>query len=268
VTGFHDPDAGRDVARYLGLTLRETGEIRSGGAEVTGHVQELAHLLLPDGTCSTGALAGLVDSVGGLCGGLAVLPRWVVSTNLMLRTFPAPVAGPLSLHAEVRRTGRAAVVTEITVLDADGGRQLGLATLTSAVLRPADGPPRYERPLLLVAPPPPDAPPMRDFLAVEVTDDRTLALALRDELRNPWGILHGAVTAALVDLTAVHAAAGARRGTTTDMVLHFMNPGRVGPVVATATTVGTRADGTLMQVELRDRGADDRIMAVAVTTVG
>ena len=54
---------------------------------------------------------------------------------------------------------------------------------------------------------------------------------LADRLRNPWGILHGGVVATLVDLAAEHATGG---GCTTDVVLHFLAPNRVGPVRATA----------------------------------
>lgn len=267
MTGFHDPDAGRDVARYLGLTLREVGDVRTGGAEVEGEVTELAHLVRPDGTLSTGALAGLADSVGGLCGGLAVLPGWVVSTNLVLRAWPTTVAGPLSLHAEVRRAGRSAVVTEIEAVDAgSAGHRLAIATLTCAVLQPADGPPVYDRPLVLEAPRLEDPPPIREYLAVTTDADGTIRLPVRDELRNPWGILHGAVTAALVDLAATSRAPSGT-GTTTDMVLHFLRPGRVGPVLTVADVVGVRSDGALVRVELRDAGADDRLLAIAVTTV-
>jgi hypothetical protein len=41
----------------------------------------------------------------------------------------------------------------------------------------------------------------------------------------------------------------------------------VGPVTARVTVVGRRADGTLARVEVRDAGAGDRLMAVAVVTV-
>ena len=72
------------------------------------------------------------------------------------------------------------------------------------------------------------------------------------------------MTAALVDLAARHATGGSA---TTDTVLHFLAPGRVGPVTARVTIVGRRADGRLVRVEVRDAGAGDRLMAVAVATV-
>ena len=88
-------------------------------------------------------------------------------------------------------------------------------------------------------------------------------MPLAEQLRNPWGILHGGAVASLVDIAAEHASGGV----TTDVVLHFLAPNRVGPVRATAEPVGARrrADGTVMRVEVRDVGAD-RVTALAIAT--
>jgi uncharacterized protein (TIGR00369 family) len=264
MSGFHVADAGRDVARYLGLTMRETGPVRPGGAELLGSVDLLDHLCGPDGSVRTGALLALADSVGGLTGGLASLPGWIVSTNLMLRTTPTPVDAPLLLETRVIRAGKAAVVTEITVTDARRRpAPVATATLTSAILEPENGPPHWDRPLLLEATAPHGADPLDAFVGIRPVDDRTLRMDLREDLRNPWGILHGGISAALVDLAAVHVAGTA----TTDVVMHFLRPGRVGPIAAVATPIGARADGTLVRIELRDEGAHGRVMVIAVATV-
>ncbi len=265
MTGFHDPDAGRDFARYLGLTMTEVGEPAPGTARVHGTVAASDHLRRPDGTIAMGALLGLADSVAGLCGGLAALPGWVVSTNLMLRAVAPAVTGPLELRTEVLRAGKKAVVTGVTIHDAGAdGRLVADGALTSAVLQPADGPPVYDRPLVLdMGSAGPDARPLPEFLAVEAVDATTVRIPVTDEVRNPWGILHGAATAALVDLAAQHATGA---GTTSDAVLHFLRPGRVGPVTATTRAIGDRPDGVLVRVEIRDTGADDRLMAIAIAT--
>ena len=264
---FDDPDAGRSVARYLGLTLQELGDASEGRASVRGDAPTPPYLRSADGTVAMGAVLALADSVAGLCGGLAALPGWVVSTNLMLRATRLEVVGPLDLRADVLRAGRNAVVTAVSVFDAGAGdRLVADGALTSAVLVPDGGPPVYERPLRLDAPPLDAAttPHLTEFLGVRTLDDHTLAIDAAEQLRNPWGILHGGVTAALVDLAARHATGGSA---TTDTVLHFLAPGRVGPVTARVTIVGRRADGRLVRVEVRDAGAGDRLMAVAVATV-
>ena len=80
-------------------------------------------------------------------------------------------------------------------------------------------------------------------------------MPLADTLRNPWGILHGGAVASLIDLAAEHVTGGV----TTDVVLHFLAPNRIGPVRATvADRSGTRADGTVLRVEVRDEGAEPR----------
>jgi uncharacterized protein (TIGR00369 family) len=86
-------------------------------------------------------------------------------------------------------------------------------------------------------------------------------MPLADSLRNPWGILHGGALASLVDVAAEHATGGV----TTDVVLHFLAPNRIGPVRATTRTIGSRPNGTVLRVEVRDVGAD-RVTALAIVT--
>ena len=64
---------------------------------------------------------------------------------------------------------------------------------------------------------------------------------------------------ALVDIAAEHATGGV----TTDVVLHFLAPNRVGPVRATARPLGARSDGEVCRVEVRDEGGD-RLTGLAV----
>ena len=136
--------------------------------------------------------------------------------------------------------------------------------LTSAILVPENGPPVWERPLHIGYPGDDiDYLPMDRWLDIarRVAHD-AVEMDLRDTLRNPWGILHGGVTAALVDACAEHATGG---GITTDVVLHYLAPNRVGPVRATASILGRRSDGDVVRVEVRDDGAD-RVTAVAIVT--
>jgi len=236
-------------------------------AQLVGTAPAADHLRTADGGIAMGVLLTLADSVGGLCGGLAALPGWVVSTNLTLRTATREMVGPIGLASTVWRAGKHATVTGITITDdGAGGALVADGALTSAVLQPAGGPPVYERPLVLESPTfdTTTAPPLTEFLGAVATGPAELSLEITDPLRNPWGILHGGATAALVDLAGLHATGAAA---TTDTVLHYLSPGRVGPVTATVTTRGSRPDGHLLRIEVRDRGADDRMMAIAVTTV-
>jgi uncharacterized protein (TIGR00369 family) len=262
IEGFGDGQ-GRDVSRYIRVDLHEVeghDEIR-----VQGHAPAAPHLRGPSGGVRAGALLTMLDNVGGLCGGLAALPDgWVVSTNLSARTLTLDHVGPMRIDARVLRQGRSSVLTSVQIRDVGAHDALVIdGVLTSAVLVPASGPPQWTRPLVLEAgePPTDPVPDIPAWLGAQPIDGATIEMTLADSLRNPWGILHGGALASFVDLAAEHVTGGI----TTDVVLHFLAPNRVGPVRAVGRPVGTRADGTVVRVEVRDRGAD-RVTALAVVT--
>jgi uncharacterized protein (TIGR00369 family) len=268
MSAFADSETGRAVNRVTQVSLREVdypGTPRD--VHVVGEVRALDHLRGPAGNVRAGALLTIADTVGGMCSGLAALPGWVVSTNLMLRTDPGEHVGPLTLDARIRRAGRHAVVSQVEIADAGNrGRVIADGVLTSAVLVPEGGPPDFGRPMRLESPPSPDPVlHLLEFFGIGPVDASAVALEITDQVRNPWGILHGGATAVLVDAAATHTIG--EGATTTDVVLHFLRPGRVGPAVARAVVLGRRRDGHLVRVEVVDTGADDRVMAVAVGTV-
>jgi hypothetical protein len=51
------------------------------------------------------------------------------------------------------------------------------------------------------------------------------------------------------------------------VTLQYLGRGRIGPGVARPRVGGGRADGHVVRIEVVDAGADDRLMAVAVSTV-
>jgi acyl-coenzyme A thioesterase PaaI-like protein len=261
VNGHDDASTGHDVGRYMGMTMRETEELH-----LVGHASVAPHLRGPAGGVRTGALLTMLDSVGGLGGGLAALPDgWVVSTNLVARIVALSHVGPLRIDSGLLRRGRNNVVTGVQIRD-EGARDALVASgvLTSAILVPENGPPQWDRPLVLPAraEPPPELPSIPEWLGVRAVGGDAIEIDLAAELRNPWGILHGGVVAMLVDLAAEHATGG---GATTDVVLHFLAPNRVGPVRARVRVLGDRADGRVLRVQVRDEGAA-RTTALAIVS--
>ena len=258
-TGSYGFESGRDVSRYVRCDLFERDEGR-----IVGYAPVAAHLRGPHGGVRAGALLTLLDQVGGVCGGLAALPDgWIVSTNIAARVVAFAHAGPFRVEASLLRRGRNNVVASVRAVD-EGNDDLIVAdgVLTSAILVPADGPPQWTRPLALGAGPPLDEPPpFEEWLGVRIVDARTIQILLADELRNPWGILHGGVVASLVDIATAHATGG----DACDVALHFLAPNRIGPVRAHVDVAGTRSDGTVCRVELTDVGAG-RVTAVAAVT--
>lgn len=261
MNSYERPEAGHHVGRYMGVTMREVEELH-----LVGHAAVAPHLRGPAGGVRTGALLTMLDNVGGLTGGLAALPDgWVVSTNLAARVVALSHVGPLRIDSGLLRRGRNNVVTSVQIRD-EGTRDALVASgvLTSAILVPENGPPQWSRPLVLELAPEaaPDLPSIPDWLGVRPVGDRAVEIDLAAELRNPWGILHGGVVATLVDVAAEHATGG---GWTTDVVLHFLAPNRVGPVRASARVLGRRTDRHVLRVEVRDEGAA-RTTAVAIVT--
>jgi uncharacterized protein (TIGR00369 family) len=267
-SSFHRPAPGEGVGGYVRVGLHEVEGGPGDMPRVVGHAPAAAHLRGTDGRgVRGGMLLTMLDMVGGLCGGLAALPDgWVVSTNLSARTLRTAHTGPFRLDASVLRAGRTSVVTAVTIRDEGAADALVVdGVLTSAVLFPQIGPPQWTRPMVIDAGPPPTPalPPVRAWLGAFPVGASTFEMPLAESLRNPWGILHGGAVAALVDLAAEHVAGGV----TTDVVLHFLAPNRVGPVRATAVPIGAgrRSDGTVLRVEVRDEGAD-RVTGLAIAT--
>ena len=258
-----DASTGHDVGRYMGVTMHEEEELH-----LVGHAVVAPHLRGPAGGVRTGALLTMLDNVGGLGGGLAALPDgWVVSTNLVARVVMLSHVGPLRIDSGLLRRGRNNVVTGVQIRD-EGALDALVASgvLTSAILVPENGPPQWERPLVLQARPEPipELPSIPEWLGVRAVGDDSVEIDLAEALRNPWGILHGGVVATLVDLAAEHATGG---GATTDVVLHFLAPNRVGPVRARVRILGRRTDGNVLRIEVRDEGAA-RTTALAIVTCG
>ncbi|MFN8036859.1 MAG: hotdog domain-containing protein [Acidimicrobiia bacterium] len=265
-------DDGRAFSYWLGLELDEIVQDEGAPPEALGRVDPGPHLRHADGRLRAGALLGMLDAVGGLNGGLAALPGWVVSTNITQRVGTLDVTGPVSLASRVLRTGRNAVVTTVEVHDG-ARRHVATGVLTSSILTFEGSAPVGARPFRLrlagAAPPalPPVLPPL---LGVEPVAPDRVRLAIEPELRNPWGILHGGAICLLVDVAVEHVAERVAGGPVamTDAAVHFLAPGRVGPVEASGAIVGSRPDGHVTRVEVRDRGAGDRLLTVAVATVG
>ena len=174
-----------------------------------------------------GALLGLADSVAGLCGGLAALPGWVVSTNLMLRAVDLR-RGRAARAARRRAAGRAQRGRDERRASATRAPPTGSSPTARSPRRSSC--PRAARRSTsgrsgLAAPaldPDDDSRSSPTYLGTRPVGADTLAIDVTEQVRNPWGILHGGVTAALVDLAARHATGGRA---TTDTVLHFLAPG-------------------------------------------
>jgi uncharacterized protein (TIGR00369 family) len=233
------------------------------------------HLRSPAGGMRAGGLLATADSLGGFFSGIAVLPRWIVTTSMVAAVFRPAQRGPLVLHGRVLRRGRASVVTALDVADeGDRGAAVARMVMTSAVLDPGGMDVPAGRPFSLpMGPPDPSAPGPEEFFCITPGRGAVTGLELADRLRNPWGILHGGAVAMLADVAACRAVEAHRRsdpGTSlvaTDTVLHYLRPARVGPVEARCQVLGGPSARQLVRVAVHDVGADDRMVTVGSVTI-
>jgi uncharacterized protein (TIGR00369 family) len=296
-TAGDDPTAGPDgenprprfdrrapgVAAYLGMAVSELSDGSSPMAVLRGPFAAPAHVVDAEGRTPTGILAALVDSISGMASGIAALPGWIVTTNLNVRRAPAYLfgptgTGPLVLDTEVLRRGGSAIVTRTSVTAADDGTAVATGWMTAAVLAPNGGPPEIARPVRpmgfeRVDDPTFAAGPDTFFALRDGRAPGEVALDLVDRTRNPWGILHGGAMTVLADTAARSAVAGTPALTPTpglavaDLNVHYLSPGRVGPVRATARVIGAKGLEHLVRVSVVDHGAGDRPLVVALATV-
>ena len=273
---------GIGMSHYLPMPVVEIGDGTAPLPTTRGTFAAPAHVLDAEGRLETGMLASLTDSIGGMTSGLACLPDWIVTTNLSLRRSPDALQGPrgtgdLVIDTQVMRRGRSSAVTRSTVRDG-AGDAVATSWITCAILTPAGGPPPFIRPVTLNDHALSTDPLFRlsptEFFGIEAGEvPGVLLLHPAEHLRNPWGILHGGSVAHLLDTAARSVVAGRREPGPTpgiivsDLVIHYMNPGRDGPILARASIVGRAGDDVMVRVTAHDRGADDRLMNVAVMTV-
>jgi uncharacterized protein (TIGR00369 family) len=281
MAGFNAGE-GVGVAMYLSMPIMEIGDGTAPLPHARGEFSVHDHLVDSEGRLATGLLASIADSIGGMTSGVACLPDWIVTTNLALRRAPDALVGPrgtgsLTLDTRILRRGRSSVVGRTDVTD-QAGNPVATTWMTCAVLTPAGGPPPFSRPVRLDHREVPDDPIFKtrpeEFFALGAGERPGIAvLDVSDRLRNPWGILHGGSVAVVLDAAARSLVAGVAAPTptpgiiVTDLVIHYLSPGRVGPVHAVAEAIGIRGAEVMVRISVRDCGADDRLMALAVVTV-
>lgn len=261
----HDTEPGLALHGHVGLVMR-----REGNGQISAWIPVRPDLA-PGGRMPLGTIGFVCDVVGGHVAGLAVVPKWVVTTDLDVRRVGgAHVTGPLWISGSVVRAGRTSVVAAMEVRDVGaGGRLVAVASVASTPLdanfepfaaQQADGV-AFGNGLE-----PDSPPPFQEFLGLVAHGD-SLVFDMPPLARNPWGVMHGG---AVVEAIAAVGASAARRGLGDEAVLtalhtRFVNGARVGPFEVNAHAAGPVVASTSgpVRVEVTDRGAD-RTVATGV----
>lgn len=250
--------------------------------DVVGATGRRAHLG-PGSAGSFGAVATVVDVLGGSLCLQVVAPDWIATSTLTMRCADLPDDAGLVVDAQLLRAGRRHVSVEATLRSAGGiggsGAVLGDALIGFTRLerrednldlaaQQAEPGSRFRFDRLVDAPPTPfDA-----GVGVVVVDAArgVTETPVVPYVRNSFGAVNGGVVAAIATRAATVAAqaAGSTDVRVTAVEMHHLGQGREGPVRTRADRVTDDGDRSLWRVEMVDAGLLDdggspRVMAVA-----
>ncbi|MDG2028789.1 MAG: hypothetical protein P8J50_16930 [Acidimicrobiales bacterium] len=242
------------IVRHIGtrILLRDDGS-------VAGWIDTRDDLCDESGALQISALGCLADVIGGFaCNRATPDEKWVMTGDLSLTLPVALVAGPARIEASVDSVGSSSVVAGVTVIDESVDRIVGSGSVSCRIRTAPESRPDLT-PVGVV---------VDHAVAVETSSlaehlrlrehENGVALDLRDELTNPWGILHGGVTI----MGAVEAASRAHGGPgrPASILIRYLSPGRGGPIVFSVSTM-VPGDLALVRVDVVDAGDADRLVA-------
>jgi uncharacterized protein (TIGR00369 family) len=169
------------------------------------------------------------------------------------------------------RFGRTAITTDGEIFDADDPTRLvaygsiAWSVIGEAPVRAAASEDAPERP--------PFEPAGVDVaIAAGITrtsDGGCRVESVTPQTAGPGGILHAGVLQLLSEEAALVAAKSStgRAGYAVDCTYNFLQPGKVGPFVATAEVLSVGDEGVDTKVKVHDEGNDNRILALAFVRV-
>jgi uncharacterized protein (TIGR00369 family) len=249
--------------------------IRADESTLSTRLDVREELVDDRGALRAGAVTFAVDVATGIASGVAVLDRdmWVVTTDLDVHLIAPVTVGPLRVDVDLLRAGATTAVTAFSLHDEGNDRQVGGGTATG---RPF--PFEFDRSVLEIPigrefraaddRGPLGGDPIATRLGFRIGEDGSVEVDLAAWLRNPWGILHGGVTACLIDLAgevAGSAALGRGVRVTSEMV-RYLAPAKVGPVRGVPRVLAVDDGRALVEVRVIDEGADGRIVAIGTIT--
>ena len=114
--------------------------------------------------------------------------------------------------------------------------------------------------------------PLAGLLGMEFVDIRpgeaVLKLEMRNELRQPFGVLHGGVTATLIDTAMAFAIRTMLNETeptaSIDLTIHYLRPHTSGPAICTANVV--RPGKRIFTVSADVVNGEGKLIATAIST--
>ena len=217
-----------------------------------------------------GALATLVDAVGGGLAATAARPDWIATADLTMHLVPCPGVTRMQATGRVLRAGRTTVVLEVD-MTGDEGDVLGIASMTFAILPRRDGNPIIDpvaatRRTTMARPDSGFTQTLESATGLRVLDDTTGAvhLPLTDYVRNTLGAVQGGMMAMTAAAAAERALSAALQThiDIVDLQVTYLALAKVGPVASTVRVLDVQPDSGTAHVELTDAGADGRVTTI------
>jgi len=247
------PNERRHVLQDLGWTVTRTEDLMQGAARVYPemHVPGTEHLRMS-------ILAAWADVLAGHLAIYSVGPRVPVTLELDVHLFaPAPASGTVSGVAKAVKAGRSVFVARVD-FTAGEGEPIGFAGL-SFMAAPDE---RLtinmpDRPRQLMPEGNRLSVPFAERAGCERVGPGTAQLGHADDRLNASNTINGGLIALAVEEAILSLSPGC---TLSSLALHYLQPARVGPVVAKA-----EVHQGLGQVEVRDAGNENRLCVVATS---
>ena len=99
-------------------------------------------------------------------------------------------------------------------------------------------------------------------------NEAVIKIDMRDDFRQPAGLLHGGVTATLIDTAMAFAVitrlAEGERASTIDLTVHYLRPHTAGTITCTGKVV--RAGKRILTVSADVVNEQDKLIATAIST--
>jgi len=262
------------LLRDLQISIKFHGKTRS-----TVKAPIVPELFTDQGAVQVGVLAMLVDVLGGSMALRAVYPDWVASADLSICTAKRATFGMLNIAGSVLRAGSNTLVIEATISQIRDDLDNTTESIGSGFMTIVRLPRRADTlyfdddsidSIVFAAPDSGLSRPFLDEVGIETTDGSAgvVGLSLRDYVRNSFGALHGGVLALLID-KAGQEVARASSGiplVTQDLTIYYLSQGKVGPFLTNTALIRDESDIIVTRVEVRDSGANNRLLAVGLNT--
>lgn len=239
----------KHMLKELGFTVRRVGSELHGAAEVTPHMHVPGTARL-----RTSVLATWADMLGGLLSLDALAPNAPVTLELDVHlNRPAPTAGLVRAVGHQVKAGRSVFVARVEFFDADGDLfgfsagsfMLAPGTTFTVPKRTSIDAPRHPFQLSV---------PLAERAGCARTAPGVAEIRLSPDGLNSTNTMHGGLIAMVAEEAVLSLAP---RQTLCSLTVRYLNPVRIGPAVAVAST-----HGGLSQVELRDAGNGDKLAAL------